>query len=427
MNHQNLDISYNRAQLTRCFAHLHDQREWMKAVVAHHLGLKSSDEYYVAGVSSWLHGSFNVCIPIIVKSWKGKRVLLRFPLPYRVGESFRPGNCDEKVQCKAGAYAWIQNNCSDVPIPKIYGFALSSGETFTRLESLSFISRCFQLLRQSILSLLNGSVPSNYAHHQSRCSIFTGSTMKVGYLLIEFIEETRGKTFFHDLSRIFLNITRFPLPRVGSFVIDMNGSLRLTNRPLSVEIQQLENENIPTEISRDYTYLTADSYITDLSVLTAMRTIFHSIFDRGFRRGPFVFDFTDIHQSNIFVDAEWHITCLVDLEWACTQPIEMLGPLSWLSDKAPVDPGPLRPRLTNLMERSWEKGAFWYSLALSSPSGLFTIFTKHIKPLFCKEFDEEFEVVMPFFFEKNIGNIAGRKLADKKAYDKDLWQAFNEN
>lgn len=34
---------------------------------------------------------------------------------------------------------------------------------------------------------------------------------------------------------------------------------------------------------------------------------------------------------------------------------------------------------------------------------------------------------MPFFFEKNVGNIAGRKLADKEAYDKDLWQAFNEN
>lgn len=99
--------------------------------------------------------------------------------------------------------------------------------------------------------------------------------MKVDYLLIEFSEETHGsmlfntwnegqndpkrrKTFFHDLSRIFLNITQIPLPRVGSFVID------ITNRPLSVEIQQLENENIPTEISRDYTYSTADSYIADI-------------------------------------------------------------------------------------------------------------------------------------------------------------------
>lgn len=180
------------------------------------------------------------------------------------------------------------------------------------------------------------------------------------------------------------------------------------------EIRQLENENIPTAISRDYTYTTTDSYITDvlgfhdnrfrhqlnavnnlgdcayqLSVLNVMRTIFQSIFDRGFRRGPFVFVFTDLHQSNIFVDADWHITCLVDLEWACTQPIEMLGPPSWLTDKgvdqlipgeyntvrqefmealkteeqnfesvSPVELGTSWPRLSNLMERSWEKGAF---------------------------------------------------------------------
>ncbi|PLN80842.1 hypothetical protein BDW42DRAFT_185843 [Aspergillus taichungensis] len=431
----------------------------MKTVVAHHLGLKSPNECHVADISSWLHGSFNVCVPITVESWKGKRFLLRFPLPYRVGESFRPGNCDEKVQCEAGAYAWIQNNCPDVP--------------FTRIESLSFIPRCFHLLRQNVLSWLNGFVPSHYAHHKNRCPFFTGSTMKVGYLLTEFIEERRGsmlsntwkegqhdpklrKALFHDFARIFLNIIRIPLPRVGSFVIDLNESLRLTNRPLSIEIQQLEIENIPTEISRDYTYSTSDSYVIDvfgfhdnrfryqpntmnklgdsayqLSVLTAMRTIFQSIIDRGFCRGPFVFVFPDLHQSNIFVITEWHFTCLVGLEWACTQPIEILGPPSWLSDKgvdqlipaeydtirqefmealkieeqniesvAPVDLGTSHPRLSHIMERSWEKGASWYSLALSSPSGLLTIFTIHIKPLFCKEFDEEFAMVMPFFFKR---------------------------
>lgn len=70
-----------------------------------------------------------------------------------------------------------------------------------------------------------------------------------------------------------------------------------------------------------------------LSVLTAMRTIFQSIFYRGFCRGPFFFVFIDLHQSNIFVDSEWHITCLVDLEWTCAQPVEMVGPLSWLTNK----------------------------------------------------------------------------------------------
>lgn len=118
-----------QSQQSKFFAHLDNQREWMKAAVTHHLGLRSSAQCHVADTESWLHGSFNVCVPITVDSWDGKRVLMRFPLPYRVGESFRPGNCDEKIQCEAGSYAWLQKNCPDVPIPKLYGFALSTGET----------------------------------------------------------------------------------------------------------------------------------------------------------------------------------------------------------------------------------------------------------------------------------------------------------
>ena len=133
---------------------------------------------------------------------------------------------------------------------------------------------------------------------------------------------------FNDLGRIFLSLSRTPLPRIGSLVIDNGGFLGLTNRPLVLEIQQLENERIPTDMPRDFTYSTVDSYIVDvlgyhdnrfqyqpnaindigdcayqLSVLTAMRTVFQSIFSRAFRRGPFLFTMTDLHQSNIFVDS----------------------------------------------------------------------------------------------------------------------------
>ncbi|KAE8155014.1 hypothetical protein BDV25DRAFT_170329 [Aspergillus avenaceus] len=494
-------LGYHSEQ-ERFFSHLDGKREWMKAAVAHHLGLKSSAQCQVADTENWLHGSFNVCVPITIDSWDGNRVLMRFPLPYRIGESFSPGNCNEKVQCEAASYAWLQKNCPDVPIPKLYGFALSTGETFTRLEFLPFFPRCFQFLRQHILSWLKGSVPSTYARHPSTAPIFTDGIVDNGYLLIEFIEETRGSmlsntwkegqhdpklrtNFFRDLSRLFLSITRIPLPKIGSFIIDNDGFLRLANRPLSIEIHQLENEKIPTGIPRNYTYSTVDSYIVDilgfhdnrfryqpnavnnlgdcayqLSVLTSMRTIFPSIFDRGFRRGPFVFAFTDLHQSNIFVDAEWHITCLVDLEWTCTQPIEMFGPPFWLTNKGVdqldsaeydairhefmealtteeqdyasttltrMNNGASHLRLSAFMKRSWETGAFWYSLALSSPSGLFTIFSKHIRPLFCKDYEEEFQVVMPFFFQRNVGHIAGRKLADREEYDKNLRQAFENS
>lgn len=79
------------------------------------------------------------------------------------------------------------------------------------------------------------------------------------------------------------------------------------------------------------------------------------------------------------------------------------------------------------MNQSWESGAFWYTLGLSSPSGIFSIFNKHIRHLFCKDHEEEFQVVMPFYFERSVWQIAGRKLEDKKIYDEDLRNAFESD
>lgn len=107
------------------FVGLAAQTELIKAIVTHHLGLFSTAQCQVAGVEEWLHGSYNVCIPVSIRDWNvraqsGTRVLLRLPLPYRLGEDFRPGNADEKIRCEAGTYAWLQGNCPDIPIPRLY-------------------------------------------------------------------------------------------------------------------------------------------------------------------------------------------------------------------------------------------------------------------------------------------------------------------
>jgi hypothetical protein len=171
-------------------------------------------------------------------------------------------------------------------------------------------------MRRRILSWLGKPVPSSYCPRQNTRQVATDGVVGAGYILVEFIESTRGAmlsntwregqhntklrtNLLRDLSRIFLSLCRVPLPSIGSFIIDNNGFLRLANRPLSVEIELLENENIPTDIPREYTYSTVDSYVIDvlgahdnrfrhqpnavnnlgdcayqLSVLTAMRTIF---------------------------------------------------------------------------------------------------------------------------------------------------------
>lgn len=66
---------------------------------------------------------------------------------------------------------------------------------------------------------------------------------------------------FHGLSRIMLNLARIPLPQIGSFSLDKYGYLHLGNRPLTLEIQQLENESIPVDIQRDTTYASVHSYV----------------------------------------------------------------------------------------------------------------------------------------------------------------------
>lgn len=215
-----------------------------------------------------------------------------------------------------------------------------------------------------------------------------------------------------------LRISQTPVPRIGSFIIDLGDC------------------------------------VFQLASLAGMRTVSKSIFQKGLRRGPFVFSLTDLHQSNIFVDADWNVKCLVDLEWACALLVEMVRPPYWLTNVG-VDElvasgyDPVRtefmdalaveeeavavtaghssnspPLLSDIMQKSWATGTFWYTLALSSPSGLFMILKQHVRPRFCKDQVEEFNTVMPFLWDWDIGRIAAEKLSDKKEYDRHLQQAF---
>lgn len=96
-------------QRNKFFTHLDTNRDLIKALTAHHLGL-TSEMCRIADVEDRLYGSFNLCIPVTIDNWKrhpGTRVIIRFPLPCRVGEAFRPGNGDEKLRCEAGTYTWL--------------------------------------------------------------------------------------------------------------------------------------------------------------------------------------------------------------------------------------------------------------------------------------------------------------------------------
>lgn len=253
--------------------------------------------------------------------------------------------------------------------------------------------------------------------------------------------------------------------------------------PLSLEIQDLENDSIPTDMARCHTYSTVESYIVDLlrlhssrlrnqanainnmsdyiyqaSALTAMQATFPSFFTRELSRGPFTFILTDLHQSNIFVDDDWHVTSLVDLEWACSRPIEMIRTPTWLTNKAvdeianeDVDYDTVRSEfieimaeeerllglaareqgestvsLPQIMDRSWQSGTFWFSLALASPTGLFSVFYKQIQPRFieyCPDHDA-FQETMPWYWSKDFVKVGAAKQRDRIDYDARLKAAF---
>lgn len=98
----------------------------IEEIVSRHLNLNQSD-FSLAESNEWIHGSYNACIPItIAEGARGvnlpARAIIRFPLPYKVGEDFNPGNSDEKLRCEAATYCWLQQNAPEIPIPRLYGF-----------------------------------------------------------------------------------------------------------------------------------------------------------------------------------------------------------------------------------------------------------------------------------------------------------------
>lgn len=165
-------------------------------------------------------------------------------------------------------------------------------------------------------------------------------TLKTGYLIMSYVTDGAMPTkswaahrhdgagrsnLFHGLTRIMLSLGKSRLPRIVSFTLDNSGIISLTNHPLTLRLQALENDGTDTGISRDYTYSAVDQYLFDFlnchnsriyqqpnsvhhqddgrqqfAALTMMRAIIPHFVDRNLPHGPFIFTLTDMHQSNIF-------------------------------------------------------------------------------------------------------------------------------
>ena len=297
-------------------------------------------------------------------------------------------------------------------------------------------------------------------------------------------DRQRRANFFRDLSRIILNLARVPFPRIGSLSLDDRGIVQLGNRPLNFRLQQLENKSVPTDIDRDKTYSSTEAYFssllschdnrilhqansilsqsdgeTQLAVLASMRALLPYYATRRFRDGPFFFNLIDIHPNNIFVDADWRIKSLIDLEWACVRPLEMILPPVWVTGKR-VDQLPPGEHLdayhavleeffdafdreqislppmqnndaslsTDVMRSGFETGHFWFFHALDNPKVACNLFFQHILPIFAGNVSEksaaEFKGCLAQLWKRNSNEIIERKLRDKEVYEKKLSAMF---
>lgn len=293
-------------------------------------------------------------------------------------------------------------------------------------------------------------------------------------------DQYKRGNLFRGLSKIMLSLAKVPLPRIGSFMINDDGTLSLTNRPLTVALHQLENEDIPTIIARSDTYTSDKAYYQDLlkchdsklryqpnsvndgtdcqaqmAALVAMRTTLPDFVDPDFGHGPFFFTLTDLHQSNIFVDKGWNIRYLIDLEWACSLPIQMHKPPHWLTNKGTdqlvgeelaaynvlreefiesleceekIGKSTLM-RLTGAMRRGWDTGSFFFFNALDSNVGLYNIYNQHIQPRYNQEAQTtvDFDVLLSKLWCQDSEAFIAAKLQDRARYDSQLRALFDQS
>ncbi|KAF4977275.1 hypothetical protein FZEAL_6163 [Fusarium zealandicum] len=423
------------------FQRLQSQRHLIRTIIAHHLGADPAN-CDVSSPEYWRHGSFNVCVPARVDSPNLGLpifVMVRFPLPYRVGETTHPGNADEKLRCEAATYAWLQEHCPSVPIPHLYGIGLATGQQ---------------------------TIPDTE-----------------GTMLSSSWEEKRGddrlqRNLQRGLARLLLSLAAVPLPRIGAFRLDDAGYIHLDNRPLSTEIIMQENENLPINIPRHETYDRVDDFVLahldafhnrllhqpntmaneidgrfEMAALMAARAVFPRMLQKDLRSGPFVCSLTDLHRSNIIVDDDWNIVRIIDLEFACSWPIEFQQPPYWLGGQFAdeIDRPSFSPhhdqfvhileeqeaqeeflairsprRLSAIMRHTWTSGIFWLTLAMQDPIVFSSVFWYRILP---DQYHLTIDHTTNFTLLANLlggQHIMERKLQDHDQYLKKLDSIFEE-
>ncbi|OAF54176.1 hypothetical protein VC83_09550 [Pseudogymnoascus destructans] len=393
------------------------ERREIEAIAKHHLGLGSELSYTVLEQSTWIQGGFNICVPIEANLGKlSKKLIFRCPMPHKLAESIYPGTVDEKLSCELGAYMWMQDKCPDIRIPHLYGFGFSDSRhfgQFTHAEHRPLHVRLSRLFWQCFYSLFRYPTLSQYTPHQKRSNFL--ALENEGTQRIAQKDDTYAST--------------------EPFVSDMITfhDKRLLNNPNAV--------------------YDAGDCRTQMTQRMLLRALSHQYINRARRNGPFLLQLTDVNPSNIFVDKECNLTCLVDLEWICALPAEMLAVPYWLTgrriDEIEEDHlikfseirrefmdileeeeqglGEHNISISGAMHDTWDSKGVWYWYCISSANAMLTLLVDHICPAFSAELYSDFEEVLSKFWCENAEDVVQQKVDDNIKYNEELRRRFGES
>lgn len=312
------------------------------------------------------------------------------------------------------------------------------------------------------------------------------------YMLLEFIEPETGRPLaaswedgrhdperrqrlFRCIARVMLSLARVPLPRIGAFEFNNDCTVTLTNRPLSCGMMILENDGAPTTVRG--TYSSTESYVSDMitfhdtqflnnpnatfsdrdcrgqmAIRTLLRTLAHHYIKTELRNGPFLLQFTDLHGSNIFVDEQWdNITCLIDLEWLCALPAEMLTVPYWITgcsideiveqfdefdkvrkefmvefEKEERKMVEHSFSLASIIDEMWESKGVWFWYCLRSVNAIRFVLEDHVCPVFSTPLSKETEEILCKLWREDSVEVVEKKIADYEQYRAELQRAFDE-
>ncbi|KAI2089772.1 hypothetical protein LOZ36_001679 [Ophidiomyces ophidiicola] len=243
----------------------------------------------------------------------------------------------------------------------------------------------------------------------------------------------------------------------------------------------LENLSISCGIPRNTTYKTTDGFHLDILAshdqrlrsqdnaatneadaraqakdLVLMRALLDKFTDSNLRNGPFVMQMTDLCLTNIFLDRDWNVKYIIDLEGICSLPIEHLQPPQWLlTMKAVVDAvqdkylEEFKERFesfakifeeeeknttstqtfcsqADIIKRSLKTGGFWYWHALQNPWAMFNIFRKHILPLYDAVPNDMLREAVSPFWEPRMRSFVYQKTEQYARYCEEVQKIFKD-